>query len=127
MSAYFMNFHVFGEVADYLLLKEPQRRLLVDLSIDTGGQGDEGPRRHPNRTTFTIYDEDMIERFLDSVAIGDLTEATGTFSQSNYVPHKTSYIDTTFVMSGFRKLNRELYALKYRGYAIEPPQDAMVH
>ncbi len=127
MSAYFMNFHVFGEVADFLLVNEPQRRLLVDLSIDTAGQGDKAPRRHPNRTTFTILDAALIERFLNSVAIGDLTEATGTFSQSNYVPHKTSYIDTTFVMSSFRKLNKELYALKYRGHDVEPPRDAMVH
>lgn len=124
MSAYFLNFHIFGEVADFLLLKEPQRRLLVDISTDLSSQDG---RRHPNRTTFTILDETLIERFLGTMAVGDLAEARGTFAQSNYVPHKTSYIDTTFEMVEFKRLNKELYALRYQGHDLEPPQDSMVH
>lgn len=143
MSAYFMNFHVFGEIADFLLLKEPQRRLLVDVSTDIAhrqkpGQANgpesgqakgkqSGQRRHANRTTFTILDEDLIETFLNTMAIGDLAEATGTFSQSNYVPHKTSYIDTTFVLIDFQKLKKANYSLLYRGNKIEPAQDSLLH
>lgn len=127
MNEYFMKFQVFGEVADFLLLKKPHRRLLIDISTDPARQVENGQRMHPSRTTFTILEPEQIESFLATMAKGDLIEATGSFSQSNYVPQKTSYVDTTFLLTSFHKLGKNRYTLSYRGQNLEPAANAMMH
>ena len=105
MNGYFLQFQIVGEVADMLLLDGDDRRLLVDVSIEPPIEGEAHLRRYPNRATLTIRDEDVIHRFLSDVSIGDATEASGSFSQSDYIPHRTTCIDTTFLVTRFRKLD----------------------
>ena len=47
----------------------------------------------------------LIERFLDEVSVGDAIEAEGTFIQSDYVPYRTTCIDTTFFLLDYRRLS----------------------
>ncbi|WP_282157490.1 hypothetical protein [Shimia thalassica] len=104
---YFMRFQVVGEVAEMLLLENPERRLLVDISTDAN-TGDHGTgRRYENRTSFSIRCPLLIDVFRCEVSVGDVIQAAGTFSQTDYVPHKTSYIDTTFLMQDFSKFHQE--------------------
>lgn len=112
MSDYFSAFEIVGEVADVLLLAKPERRLLVDISLDPAGHQSTGARTHPTRTSFTIVDEAIIDRFLSGVSIGDVAKATGTFSQSGYVPHRTTFIDTTFLLTDFTVLRKSLRQIK---------------
>ncbi len=106
MSKYFSGFQIVGEIADMLLLREPDRRLLVDISLDAPGHEKTSFKRHPTRTTFTIFDLHLIDRFMSTAATGDVVEATGSFSQSDYIPHRTSYIDTTFTLKDFKILEK---------------------
>lgn len=127
MSKYFMQFQVLGEVAGFLLLKEPEKRLLVDISTQAKDEGDSGQRPYPSRTCFSIFQEDLITAFLKQVSVGDTIKATGTFAQTNYVPHKTSYIDTTFHLMNYRKIYRNVGSLKVNGRVFEPAPGAQVH
>jgi hypothetical protein len=104
MNGYFLQFQIVGEVADMLLLDGADRRLLVDVSVDPPIEGEVHLRRYPNRATLTIRDEDVIRQFLSDVSVGDVAEASGSFSQSDYIPHRTTCIDTTFLVTRFRKL-----------------------
>ncbi|MEY4696854.1 MAG: hypothetical protein RIT14_1282, partial [Pseudomonadota bacterium] len=111
MTRYFQTFRTRAEVADLLLLGHPERRLLVDLSPEPARPQDADPalpRRnpYPQRTTYTLTDPDLIDRFLRDIRIGDVIEAAGDFTQSDYIPHRTTCIDTTFRMSDFRRLTR---------------------
>lgn len=103
MPRYFQTFRLFGEVADLLLLERPERRLLVDISLETA-QTTPGRNPYPQRTTFTLSDPALMERFLGEISLGDAIEAHGTFSQTNYVPHRTTCIDTTFLMLDYRRV-----------------------
>jgi len=69
----------------------------------------------------------MIAAFLEQMSVGDTLKATGTFSQTNYVPHKTSYIDTTFRMLKFQKVHQNIGLLKMNGRIMEPAPGASVH
>ena len=104
MNSYFLQFQIVGEVAEMLLLDGDDRRLLVDVSVEPPIEGEAHLRRYPNRATLTIRDEEVIHRFLSDVSVGDVTEASGSFSQSDYIPHRTTCIDTTFLVTRFRKL-----------------------
>ena len=54
----------------------------------------------PSHDTFgRVY-----EYFLSEFAIGDAIDAEGTFAQTDYVPHRTTCIDTTFLLLDFRRL-----------------------
>ncbi len=103
MRRYFQSFKVFGEVADLLLLERPERRLLVDISLEPALHVP-GRNPYPHRTTFCLTDLALMERFLSEIAIGDAVDAEGTFVQSDYVPHRTTCIDTTFLMLDYRRL-----------------------
>ncbi|GAA6179385.1 MULTISPECIES: hypothetical protein [unclassified Shimia] len=101
MQAYFLNFHVKGEIAHTLLLSEPEPRLLVDISATTATDAEAPGFRYPKRVSFTVRDQDLIERFRANVSPGDIIEATGTFDQSGYVPHQRGHVDTTFELLDF--------------------------
>lgn len=45
-----------------------------------------------------------MERFLSEFSIGDSIDAEGTFAQTDYIPHRTTCIDTTFLLLDFRRL-----------------------
>jgi hypothetical protein len=104
MRRYFQSFKVFGEVADLMLLERPERRLLIDVSLEPANHAP-GRNPYPQRTTFCITDPALMERFLSEISIGDAIDAQGTFVQSDYVPHRTTCIDTTFLMLDFRRLS----------------------
>lgn len=106
MPEYFCEFQIVGEVADMLLMKGPTERLLVDISTDAPGHEDAAFRKYPNRTTLTFEGAEMIADFLASCQIGDVVETSGGITQSEYVPYKTTYIDTVLKVSNFRKLQK---------------------
>lgn len=108
---YFMTFRAFGEVAEMLLLNGEEPRLLVDLSTEPVFD-DTGVRRHTPRASFSITDPDLMRRFMAEFAIGDVVEAEGSFAQGDYLPHRTTYIDTTFTMLGFRRVARPVRSAK---------------
>lgn len=127
MTNYFMQFQVLGEVAGFLQLKGPERRLLVDISTEVRNPYNPHTRPYESRTCFTITQANLIEAFLEKLAVGDTIEATGTFAQTNYVPHKTSYIDTTFQMLDFRKIYQGIGLLELNGHVFEPAPGSLVH
>ena len=127
MPNYFMQFQVLGEVAGFLLLKEPEKRLLIDISTEIREPGVSARRTYTSRTCFSIFQEDMITAFLKHMSVGDTIKATGTFAQTNYVPHKTSYIDTTFQMLNFRKIQQNVDLLQMNGRTFEPAPGASIH
>ena len=45
----------------------------------------------------------------------DVIEASGTFSQTGYIPHKTSHIDTVFQMLDFSLCEKHIPELWYAG------------
>ena len=100
---YFQTFKVLGEVADMMLIDRPERRLLIDISLEPAVISP-GRNPYPARTTFTLTDPDLMERFLTELSIGDVIEADGTFAQADYIPHRTTCIDTTFLMLGFQRI-----------------------
>jgi hypothetical protein len=103
MSRYFQRFKLFAEVADLLLLERPEPRLLVDLSLEPALDRP-GCNPYPHRTTYSLTDPELILRFLDECTVGDSIEAEGSFTQSDYIPHRTTCIDTTFLLVDFRRL-----------------------
>ncbi len=103
MPRYFQSFKVYGEVADLLLLERPERRLLVDISLEPALHVP-GRNPYPHRTTFCLADPALMERFLSEFSIGDAIDAEGTFAQTDYIPHRTTCIDTTFLLLDFRRL-----------------------
>lgn len=106
MNKYFANFRVVGEIADMLLMREPKLRLQVDVSQDPPGHQETAFRKYPSRTTFTILDKTLIDDFLAQASIGCVVRLKGTITQSNYIPHRTSYIDTTLTVEGFTFLKK---------------------
>jgi hypothetical protein len=123
MIAYFMQFQIVGEVADMLLMDGADRRLLVDFSALPAVDAEHRQRRYPTRATFTIRDEATIERFLTEMSVGDVAEATGSFEQGNYVPYRTTCIDTTFLLEDFRKIQKPARRKSYRVPAPAADQD----
>ena len=62
-----------------------------------------------SRGVIVVIDDDanvrhLMERFLTELSIGDVIEADGTFAQADYIPHRTTCIDTTFLMLGFQRI-----------------------
>lgn len=125
----FMRFHVKGEVAETLLLNTPNPKLLIDLSPEPALE-DEGPvltHVYPTRVSFTLSDPELIEKFRQEVAVGDLLEAAGTFSQCEYTPHRSSHIDTTFRMLEFHRHQRAVLDLTLDGRVFKPEADTPLH
>ena len=104
MDSYFAEFRVVGEVADCLHLKEPQERLLVDISPDAPGHEASAFRKYPTRISCTILDVDLIEAFLTDIKVGDVLDVRGSFTQSNYTPYRSTHIDTICLVRSFTKL-----------------------
>lgn len=127
MTHYFMQFHVLGEVAEMLLLKEPEHRLLVDVSTETKEAAASVLRTYSTRTSFVIVCPHLIKVFTTEISVGDTIQATGAFSQTNYVPHKTSYIDTTFLMQEFSKVCAQTEPLQHEGQMFEPVRGTPLH
>ncbi len=125
MNAYYQQFRIVGEVAEMVLLHEPSRRLLVDISFEPLLGRMHAPRG--NLATLTITDDDMIGQFLRDVSVGDVTAANGTFRQTDYVPHKTTYIDTTFLVTDFQKLNLDEFAQAFKPRLTERPHHVTLH
>lgn len=103
--SYFLTFRARGEVAEMLLLSGESPRLLVDLSTEPLAD-DRGLRRHTPRASFTITDPELIARFQAECRIGDVAEAEGTLAQGDYIPHRTSHIDTVLTIHSFRRIRR---------------------
>lgn len=118
---YFLTFRARGEVAEMLLLGGDEPRLLVDLSTEPL-HDDKGPRHHTPRATFTLTDPELIRRFLDEVRLGDVAEAEGAFRQGDYIPHRTTCIDTVLTVTAFRRIARRKDTDPQRGIAATDPQ-----
>lgn len=103
MSRYFQSFKLYAEVAEFLLLDRDEPVLLVDLSLEPALDRP-GCNPYPHRTTYSVTDIGLIARFLEEISVGDAIEAQGSFSQSDYIAHRTTCIDTTFLLADFRKL-----------------------
>lgn len=127
MINYFMKFQIIGEVADMLFLDGPEPRLLVDVSVDPAGSTDARGRRHPTRTCFSLFDKELIVSFQDQVEVGDIINANGSFSQADYIPHRTSHIDTTFHMLNFQRLRKPSFDLMFQGRVVEPAMGSSIH
>ncbi|MEP2534187.1 hypothetical protein [Shimia sp.] len=127
MQPFFMTFHVKGEIAGTLLLREPQKKLLIDLSPEVSTGARAPGYAYPERVCFTLTNEDLISRFDQDIAAGDVIEATGTFSQSAYIPHKTSHIDTTFLMLDFVRCSRRLPDPRHKGNVYPMPDMVWMH
>jgi hypothetical protein len=106
MIGYYLHFRIRAEVAEMLMLDHPTRRLLVDVSIDPVDVAVPSRPRPSSRATLTITDADLIQRFSSELMPGDVIEASGTFVQTDYVPHRTTCIDTTFLVQDYRRIDR---------------------
>lgn len=115
MQPYFMNFHVKGEVAGILLLKGAHPKLLVDLSPNAATESEAPGYRYPTRVGFCIRDLQLIKRFQNSISVGDVIEAHGSFDQTGYVPQGNRHVDTTFEMRSFQQRNVKLLELSHGG------------
>ncbi len=120
MQQFFMKFHVQGEIAHMLFLREPAPRLLVDLSTKAATTASAPGFRYPNRVSFTLRCSTLIARFRAQMTTGQMVQATGTFDQSGYIPHLTSHIDTTFLMLDFKPAGLPIADLNHAGqiYAV---------
>lgn len=125
MNAFHPHFRVVGEVAEMVLLDGPSKRLLVDVSSDP--LGEHMSARRTNLVTLTLTDEELIGRFLRDVSVGDVTAASGTFHQSNYIPYKTTYIDTVFLIAEFEKLDRNELVEEYKPRSADRPASPTLH
>ncbi|CUH53172.1 hypothetical protein J7382_15735 [Shimia sp. R11_0] len=123
MQAYFLNFHVKGEIAHTLLLSEPEPKLLVDISASAATDAEAPGFRYPKRVSFTVRDKKLIERFRKTVSQGDVIEATGTFDQSGYVPHHRGHVDTTFELLDFVHFSEQV-GLEHEGRVFQAPLSA---
>lgn len=105
MTNYHASFCILGEVVEMLAFREPTPRLLVDISAQP--VTDQEPSDFIHRTTFSAFDQKLINELRDRVSSGDVIEATGSFWQLGYVQNKSGVIDTTFRMTGFRLIERK--------------------
>lgn len=108
MHNYSFDFRMIGEVADMLHLRSPEQKLLVDVSADAPGHEKTTVKKYPNRSTLTITNAGLIEYILSEVSIGDIIDAAGTFTQTNYIPYRTTCIDTTFLTRKFIVLEKPM-------------------
>lgn len=127
MLGYYLHFRIRAEVAEVLVLDHPERRLLVDVSIDPVDPLHRTQPRAASRATLTITDADILHRFIAETSPGDLIEASGTFVQTDYVPHRTTCIDTTFLVQDFRKIDRNAPRATHRIAAPEQVGSRILH
>lgn len=104
MTRYHAKFCILGDVAEMLIPESENTRLLIDISARP-----EVGQPVPDfayRTSFCVIDPGLIEDIQERVSLGDVIEATGSFWQTGYVPHRTTYIDTTFCLTGYRLIEK---------------------
>jgi hypothetical protein len=108
MNNFHASFSILGEVTEMLIVQKPVYRLLVDISAHPDTDADRDISDFLHRTTFSVLNPLVIADLQDQVSTGDVIEAEGTFWQSGYVPHKEGYVDTTFYLSAFRVIEKQL-------------------
>ncbi len=104
MTRYHAKFCILGEVADMLTPESDIPRLLIDITAMPAD--DHSASGFVHRTSFSVIDPGLIADMQGRVSPGDVIEATGSFWQTGYVPYRTSYIDTTFCLSGYRLIQK---------------------
>lgn len=115
MTNYHATFCIRGEVVAMLTCREPNRRLLIDISAQPVDQDDIQAFIH--RTSFAVTDAALIHDIRDRLSVGDVIEATGSFWQTGYVPHRGSVIDTTFALSAYQLIQkRAAEAFRYNPF-----------
>jgi len=115
MTNYHATFCIRGEVVAMLNCKDPARRLLLDISAQPSEKHDVQGFIH--RTSFSVTDTALIREIQNRVAVGDVIQATGSFWQTGYVPHRTTLIDTTFALSGYQLIQKGVSAaFRYNPY-----------
>jgi len=123
MTSYHATFCIRGEVVALLTCQDPARdtgqgtakRLLIDISAQPTKDLDIQGFVH--RTSFSVTDTSLIQEIQDRVSVGDVIEATGSFWQSGYVPHRTTVIDTTFSLSAYQLIQKRVSAaFRYSPY-----------
>jgi hypothetical protein len=106
MTNYHATFCIRGEVVAMLTCQEPAPRLLIDISAQPADE--QAVRGFVHRTSFCVTDATLIKALQDKVSVGDVIEATGSFWQSGYVPHRNSVIDTTFSLSAYQLIQKRV-------------------
>jgi hypothetical protein len=115
MTKYHANFSIVGQVTEMLVPESDIARLLIDISAKP--DGDQDTPHYVYRTSFTVLESNLIEEMQSRVSLGDVIEATGSFWQTGYVPHRTTYIDTTFRLSRYRLIQkRAVSVIRYGPY-----------
>lgn len=125
MYEFFQQFRVYGEIAEMVMLDVPSRRLLVDIASEPS-HGDTQIRNR-NLVTLTITDDELIDRFMSEVSVGDVATASGSFHQSGYVPHKTTYIDTILLVADFQRLDKQEFVHRYEPVNTRRPDHVTLH
>ena len=115
MTNYHATFCIQGEVVAMLTCQQPTKRLLIDISAQPGDLQDVQGFVH--RTSFSVTDTALIQDIQGRLSVGDVVEATGSFWQTGYVPHRTSVIDTTFSLSIYQLIQKRVpAAFQYSPY-----------
>ena len=127
MIEYLTEFRVVGEIADFLVIENPTRRLLIDVSREMPRQEENPTWKYPNRTTLTIEDDRLVEELPSMLSPGMRVEARGHFAQSSYVPHKTTHIDTTFFVSALNILSQSAFPRGERQLSMTEPACGLLH
>jgi hypothetical protein len=111
MNNYYFAFETVGEIADLLLMTKPTTHLLLDISNDQPGHEQTSLRKYPSRTAFQVTDTDLINEILNTATKGDVVSVKGVFSQSSYVPHRTTSIDTVFEIQQFEVVHKTITSI----------------
>ena len=106
MTNYHATFCIQGEVVAMLACQDPANRLLIDISAQPVDNQDVQGFVH--RTSFCVSDSGLIQDIQNQVSVGDVIEATGSFWQSGYIPHRTTLIDTTFSLSAYQLIQKRV-------------------
>jgi len=117
MHAYFAEFRILGEVADFLYLQDPAPRLLVDISVTPAQSVNPMLPPYPQKIATEITNDMMAAKFLREIGIGDVVELSGTFSQDGYRSHNTEFVDTTMTVTAYRSVQKMVET------ALETPVD----
>lgn len=125
MTNNYAKFCILGEVTEMLLPEKEVSRLLIDISA--GPDEIHEAKGFVYRTSFSVTDPELIEAILGQVSPGDVIEATGAFWQTGYVPHRTTYIDTTFRLSGYRLIRKRATPVLGYGPCLSRSASQTIH
>jgi hypothetical protein len=127
MHTYFAEFRIVGEVADFLYLQDPGPRLLVDMSIAPAQSSNPMLPPYPHKLATEITNDLMAAKFLREVAVGDVIELTGTFSQDGYSVHDKEFVDTAMTVTAYRALQKPSKALESTFGQLSSFSTTLVH